>query len=87
MRKRAAGGLSAGPESSDEELGSLLMRTGSVMWVLVGEAGRDGVGELCRALGSAIAGSMLGPLVAQIAMSMSVNAECVRNNARDLIVR
>ena len=35
MRKRAAGGLSAGPESSDEELGSLLMRTGSVMWVFV----------------------------------------------------
>lgn len=87
MRKRAAGGLSAGPESSDEELGSLLMRTGSVMWVLVGEAGRDGVGELYQALGSAIAGSMLGPLVAQIAMSMSVNAECVRNNTRDLIVR
>lgn len=87
MRKRAAGGLSAGPESSDEELGSLLMRTGSVMWVFVGEAGRDGVGELYQAPGSAIAGSMLGPLVAQIAMSMSVNAECVRNNARDLIVR
>ena len=87
MRKRAAGGLSAGPESSDEELGSLLMRTGSVMWVFVGEAGRYGVGELYQAPGSAIAGSMLGPLVAQIAMSMSVNAECVRNNARDLIVR
>lgn len=35
------------------------MKTGSVMCVLVGEAGRDGGGELYKALVSAIVGSIL----------------------------
>jgi hypothetical protein len=36
------------------------MRMGSVVWCLVGESGREGGGELYNALGSAVAGSMLG---------------------------
>lgn len=60
MRKRAAGGLSAGPERSEEELGSLLMKMGSVTCVFVGDADREGGGKLYRAPGSAIVGSMLG---------------------------
>ena len=60
VRNRAAGGLRAGPERRDEALGSLVMKIGSVMCVLFGEAGRDDGGEQNEALGSAIFGSMLG---------------------------
>lgn len=81
MRKRAAGGLSAGPERSEDELGSLPMKTGSVMCVLVGDAGREDGSELYKALGSASVGSMLGTL-AQVAMILQVDEECARNNDR-----
>jgi hypothetical protein len=57
------------------------MKTGSLMCVLVGEAGRDGGGELHKALGSATVGSILGAF-AQVAMMMRVYAECVGKNAR-----
>jgi hypothetical protein len=56
------------------------MKMGSVMCVLVGDAGREGGGELYKALGSASVGSILGTL-AQVAMMLRVDVECVRNNA------
>ena len=58
MRKRAAGGLSAGPESSDEELGSLADEDRVCDVGFCGRGWSDGVGELYQALGGAIAGSM-----------------------------
>jgi len=73
MRKRAAGGLRAGPERSEDEPGSALMNMGSVMCVLVGEAGREGNAMLEKALGSATSGSMLGTGLAQAAMLMRVD--------------
>lgn len=52
------------------------MKMGSVMCVLVGEAGRDGGGEVYRALGSAVVGSILGAF-ARPAMMMRVYGEGV----------
>lgn len=78
-RKRFAGGLRAGPERRVELLGSRAMRMVSVVWCLVREKGRFGRGgKVYSALGSAVAGSMLGHEVAQMAMAMwYADEECI----------
>lgn len=58
------------------------MMMGSVICVLVGETGRGRGDDLYKALESATAGSMLGAVVAQIAMMMiRKDGGCFGDNA------